>query len=166
MNSIPLHPPRIEKSRERLLLGMRTRMSLVENTTQALWSSFVPVSKDIRNRKGAEWYSVEVYPDTYFKTYDPGKTFEKWAAVAVESAATSLPPGLEQFLIEEGLYAIFSYQGVASEVHRLYQYIFVDWIPASGFALDQRPHFALMGPGYKAEDPDSQEELWIPIRKN
>lgn len=166
MNSMRFHPPRIIESEERLLLGLRTRMSIQENTTQALWRRFMPISKNIGDRLGGEWYSVEVYPDFYFDTYDPGKTFEKWAAVAVEKRVSPRPEGLEELLIEKGMYAVFSYQGPASQVHRLYQYIFVDWIPGSRFTLDPRPHFALMGAGYKAEDPDSQEELWIPVRKN
>ena len=165
MKSKQFHPPRIEKSKERLLVGFRTRMSIKENTTPDLWGRFMQVSKDIRNKSGTEWYSVEIYPDSYFDTYDPAKTFEKWAAVAVEKSDSPRPSGLEELYIDEGLYAVFSYQGPASQVHLIYQYIFVDWIPASGFALDPRPHFALMGAGYKGEDPNSQEELWIPVRK-
>jgi hypothetical protein len=30
--------------------------------------------------------------------------------------------------------------------------------------LNKRPHFAKMGEKYKNEDPDSEEELWIPIK--
>jgi len=165
MKPKPFHPPRIENSRELRLLGFRTRMSIAQDTTRELWGRFMQVSKAIGNKPRTEWYSVEIYPDSYFDTYDPGKTFEKWAAVAVEKSTFPRPPGLEELCIDEGLYAVFSYEGPASEVHRLYQYIFVDWIPGSGFALDPRPHFALMGVGYKGEDPNSREELWIPVRK-
>lgn len=147
------------------MLGLRTRMSIAQDTTRELWGRFMQVSKAIGHKSGTEWYSVEIYPDSYFDTYDPGKTFEKWAAVAVEKSASPRPSDLEELYIDEGLYAVFSYEGPASQVHRLYQYIFADWIPGSGFALDPRPHFALMGAGYKGEDPDSQEELWIPVRK-
>jgi AraC family transcriptional regulator len=31
--------------------------------------------------------------------------------------------------------------------------------------LDNKPHFEIMGDQYKNEDPDSEEELWIPIKK-
>lgn len=166
MNSMQFHPPRIEKSKELRLLGLRTRMSLEENTTQDLWRRFRPVSAAIGNRSGPEWYSVEVYPDSFFNSFDPGKIFEKWAAVAVDKDASPSPGGLEQILIEEGLYAVFSYQGSASEAHRLFRHIYDEWIPSADFELDQRPHFAVMGAGYKGEDPNSQEEFWIPIRKN
>jgi AraC family transcriptional regulator len=140
-------------------------MSIEQDTTRELWGRFMQVSKAIRKKSGAEWYSVEIYPDSYFDAYDPGKTFEKWAAVAVEKSTSPRPSGLEELHIDQGLYAVFGYKGPASQVHRLYQYIFADWIPGSGFALEPRPHFALMGAGYKGEDPDSKEELWIPVRK-
>lgn len=165
MKSKQFHPPRIERSKELRLLGFRTRMSIAQDTTRELWGRFMQVSKAIANKSSTEWYSVEIYPDSYFDSYDPGKSFEKWAAVAVEKSTFSRPSGLEELYIDEGLYAVFSYEGPASKVHRLYQYIFVDWIPGSGFALDPRPHFALMGAGYKGEDPNSREELWIPVRK-
>jgi AraC family transcriptional regulator len=159
------HPPRIEKSKERLLLGFRTRMNINQDTTRELWGRFVKASQAIVGKSGPEWYSVEIYPDSYFDGYDPDRTFEKWAAVAVEKSALPQPSGMEELHILEGLYAVFRYEGPASQVHQLYRYIFADWIPGSGFALDPRPHFALMGAGYKGEDPNSREELWIPIRK-
>ena len=165
MTPMQFHPPRIEQSEERLLHGFRTRMSIEENTTKDLWGRFMQVAQAIGNKRGTEWYSVEIYPDSYFSTYDPGKSFEKWAAVAVEKDTSPRVSGLEELHIVSGLYAVFSYEGPASQVYRLYQYIFADWIPGSGFALDPRPHFAVMGTGYKGEDPNSQEELWIPVRK-
>ena len=67
--------------------------------------------------------------------------------------------------IPEGLYAVFLYKGKASEAPKTYQYIFGNWIPNSDHTLDDRPHFALMGKKYKNEDPNSEEELWIPIKK-
>jgi len=30
--------------------------------------------------------------------------------------------------------------------------------------LDDRPHFEVLGDKYKNADPDSEEEIWIPIR--
>jgi AraC family transcriptional regulator len=38
-------------------------------------------------------------------------------------------------------------------------------LPASGYELDDRPHFEILGERYKNNDPDSEEELWFPVRK-
>jgi AraC family transcriptional regulator len=140
-------------------------MSYQHNTTVDLWGKFMPVSQNIRHRKGRQWYSVEVYPDSFFSVFNPVQTFEKWAAVAVVKSAPTLPEEMEELIIDEGDYAVFTYRGSSGDAHHMYRYIYSEWIPQSDFDLDNRPHFALMGPEYKKEDPDSQEELWIPIRK-
>jgi AraC family transcriptional regulator len=63
-----------------------------------------------------------------------------------------------------GLYAVFQYKGAASKGAETYQYIYGTWLPESDFLLDNRPHFAVMGEKYKNEDPDSEEEMWIPVK--
>ncbi len=54
--------------------------------------------------------------------------------------------------------------GPASKGPETYRNIFETWLPASGYVLDNRPHFAVMGEKYRNEDPDSEEEIWIPIK--
>lgn len=157
--------PRIEISTERKLVGNRLRMSFSNNRTKELWQGFMPRRSEVRNITGAELYSVEVYDDPrFFENYTPGKEFEKWAAIPVANF-DSVPTGMETIIIPEGLYAVFIYKGKASEASKMYRYIFATWIPDSGFLLDSRPHFALMGEKYRNEDPDSEEELWIPLKK-
>jgi AraC family transcriptional regulator len=33
------------------------------------------------------------------------------------------------------------------------------------YFLDDRPHFEILGDKYKNGDPDSEEEIWIPIKQ-
>jgi len=125
----------------------------------------MPGRTQIKNRIGEELYSVEVYKDSsFFENFDQNKVFEKWAAVPV-SNHQSIPDGMEPFVIPKGLYAVCKYKGKGSEAQKTYQYIFTKWIPNSDYELDNRPHLAIMGEKYKNEDPDSEEELWIPIRE-
>jgi AraC family transcriptional regulator len=56
------------------------------------------------------------------------------------------------------------HKGAASTGQKIFQYIFETWLPNSGYLLDNRPHFEILGAKYKNEDPDSEEELWIPIK--
>jgi len=76
-----------------------------------------------------------------------------------------VPVGLESFVSYPGLYAVFLHHGPASEVSKTYQYIFGTWLPQSDYLIDDRPHFAIMGEKYKSDSPDSEEELWIPVKK-
>lgn len=138
-------------------------MSFSDNKTSQLWKSFMPIRHEIQNNIGTELYSVEVYPALFFDSFNPGATFEKWAAVEVRDF-NSVPETMETLLSPEGLYAVFVHKGPASEGPKTYQYIFQTWLPGSDYALDNRPHFAIMGEKYKQYDADSEEELWIPVK--
>lgn len=156
--------PRIEVLPEKKLVGKRLRMSFADNRTRELWQSLMPRKKKIRNSIASGLYSVEIYDDlSFFDNFNPEQDFEKWAAIEV-SNFDSVPDELEILNLPRGLYAVFTHQGTASEAPKTYQYIFQTWLPKSDFLLDGRPHFALMGEKYKNDDPNSEEEVWIPIR--
>jgi AraC family transcriptional regulator len=155
--------PKIEVLKEKRLMGKRIQMSFSDNKTFELWQSFMPRRKEIANNIGLELYSVEIYQPHFFDNFDPTAIFEKWATIEVKDFS-AIPAGLEQLLVPSGLYAVFIHKGPASDGPKTYQYIFGTWLPNSGFLLDNRPHFALMGEKYKNNDPSSEEELWIPIK--
>lgn len=156
--------PRIKFLVEKKLIGSRTRMSFAENTTRDLWRGFMPRRNEIIHRTGPELFSVEVYDNvSFFENFNPEAEFEKWAAVEV-SDLNHVPVGMETLLIPAGIYAVFIHKGAASEGQKTYQYIFRSWLPGSNYLLGNRPHFALMGDKYKNDDPDSEEEIWIPVK--
>jgi AraC family transcriptional regulator len=155
--------PRIEILQEKKFIGKKIVMSFSENKTFELWKSFMPRRKDIQSIVGSELYSIEVYGPSYFDNFNPTATFEKWAAVEV-THCDILPDSLQTITSPEGLYAVFIHKGLASEGPKTYQYIFSNWLPQSAFELDARPHLAVMGEKYKHDDPESAEELWIPIK--
>jgi AraC family transcriptional regulator len=68
---------------------------------------------------------------------------------------------METFSLEGGLYAVFHYKGSALESAPFFQNIFAEWLPD----LDNRPHFEVLGKKYKNNDPNSEETIWIPIKK-
>lgn len=155
--------PRLELLPEKILIGRKTRMSFAENLTRELWQSFMPRRKEIPNVVNTYLYSVEQYDPYFFDSFDPGAEFIKWAAVEV-SGTDEVPDNIEVLILPTGLYAVFIHRGPASKGVETYEYIFRTWLPASAYALDDRPHFALMGDKYRHEDPDSEEEIWIPVR--
>ena len=91
------------------------------------------------------------------------RSFEKWAAVAVSSVDPS-PAGMDTLRLN-GTYAVFDFQSTPAEFGNAIQYILSIWLPQSDYQLDERPHFELLGEKYKRNDPLSEEEIWIPIRK-
>ena len=156
--------PRIENIKEKYLVGKSIKMSFSNNRTFELWRSFAPRKKEIKNNIGSDLYSVEVYELGFFDNFNPEREFDKWAAIEVTDF-NNVPDDTENITIPGGLYAVFVYKGPASAASKTYQYILGTWLPKSGFSLDNRPHFALMGAKYKNEDPNSEEEIWIPIKQ-
>ena len=156
--------PRIETLSEKQLIGQHIRMSMDNNRTGELWRSFMPRRKEILNPIGSELFSLEIFEPGYFENFSQGKEFEKWAAVEV-SHHGQLPEGMESLIIPEGLYAVFIHRGPASEGPKTYQYIYNTWLPQSTYQLADRPHFAIMGEKYKHDDPDSEEEVWVPVKE-
>lgn len=140
--------PRIEILSEKKLVGKRIKMSFSNNRTGELWQTFMPVRRYIKNNIGTELYSIEVYKPKFFDHFNPETEFDKWAAIEVTSFDT-VPEGMEVIILPGGLYAVFVHKGPASIGPGTYQYIFATWLPASGFILDNRPHFAIMGSNIK-----------------
>jgi AraC family transcriptional regulator len=156
--------PRIEKIAAKKFVGMRKRMSFSHNTTKELWQGFMPRRNEIKNVAGTELFSIEVY-DTplFFVNFSPVAEFTKWATAEV-NAYEHIPDGMEQLELHTGLYAIFIHKGPVHEGQKTYEHIFKTWLPNSDFMLDNRPHLAIMGEKYKHNDPESEEEIAIPIR--
>jgi AraC family transcriptional regulator len=155
--------PRIETNKEIKVIGKKMLMSFSRNTTFELWNGFMPRRKEIQNAIGTDLYSIQIYSPLFFDNFNPNTQFEKWAAIEVTDFET-IPHEMEALALPGGLYAVFLYHGAASQADQTFQYIFGTWIPNSGYSLDNRPHFEILGKKYKNEDPDSEEEIWIPIK--
>jgi AraC family transcriptional regulator len=154
---------RIETLSEKRLIGMRMSMSVTNNKTGELWRSFMMRRKEVQNIRDTGLYSIQVYDPFYFVNFNPDITFVKWAAAEV-SGFSVVPEGMETIILHGGLYAVFLHRGAASTGPKTFQHIFGTWLPNSEYVLDNRPHFELLGNKYKNDDPDSEEEIWIPIK--
>jgi AraC family transcriptional regulator len=156
--------PKIEIISEKRLIGKRVRMSLLNNKTFELWQSFMSERKAIRNNLTSDLYSIQVYDNDFdFKNFNQTKEFEKWAAFEVEDFS-KVPDNMEPFILKSGLYAVFIHKGASSTGPATFRYIFGTWLPISDYSVDTRPHFEILGQKYKNDDPDSEEEIWIPIK--
>lgn len=137
-------------------------MSLTKNKTAQLWGQFGPRINEIKNRVSEDRISMQVFDASFYTKFNPDHEFEKWATVEVKNYE-SIPTGMKTFTLHEGLYVVFDYKGSSSD-SSIFQYIFLEWLPNSFFELDDRPHFEVLGEKYRNNDPNSEEEIWIPIR--
>lgn len=146
------------------LAGKNVNASLLEPKSAALWGGFMPLLKEIKNRIGTDLFSVQLYGEDYFNRFNPANTFTKWAAAEVQSG-DGLPDGMELFILPEGLYAVFLHKGTPAAFAQTAKYIYAEWLPSSVYELDHRPHLEILGEKYRNNADDSEEEIWIPIRK-
>lgn len=155
--------PRIEIIKEKKLIGISVNMSLINNKTSELFSSFMPNRKQIRNAVGTDIYEVMVYDKLYFKNFNPNNKFTKWGALEVANFDT-MPDGMKSYSLVGGTYAVFNYKGLPQDFSKLMQYIMAVWLPQSEYTLDQRAHFNVLGAKYNKDDPNSEETVYIPIK--
>ncbi|RYY66517.1 MAG: AraC family transcriptional regulator [Chitinophagaceae bacterium] len=156
--------PRIAHLEQKLLAGRRLEMSFARNRTFELWTTFMPRRRHFTNAVNEHLYSLQVYPEHFFEPFDPNRSFTKWALLEVTSH-NGLPEGMEPFVLPAGDYAVFDFRGNSVQAQAAFRYIYGDWLAASGYALDDRPHFELLGAKYRRDDPGSEEEIWIPVRE-
>lgn len=154
--------PRIEKAKATKLLGKRVLMSFSQYPVKELWRSFMQDRMTITNNVSEDLISLSVYNPHHFIDFDPNREFERWAAVEVTDF-NNTPSAMEEFMLPGGLYAVFDYKGLSSDTS-IFRYIFNIWLPNSDYLLDQRPHFEILGEKYRNNDPESEEQIWIPIK--
>lgn len=154
--------PRLVTAQDKTIIGKKMSMSVVENKTGQLWQKFMQNRSQIQDVVGSDKYSINIYDETYFKAFDPSKEFIKWAGVVV-AQSDNLPDEFETMILSGGLYAVFDYKGSARD-SSIFQYIYSEWLPKSDYLLDNRPHFEVLGAKYSNTSPDSEEEIWIPVK--
>lgn len=156
---------RIDNISETIVVGKSVSMSYTNNLTVRLWQSVMPRRHEIRDRVNNDFISMQIFPPHFsFEHFDPTISFTKWACAAVQHAE-NIPDDMESTTIPTGQYAVFSHKGPASEAPKTFGYIFGQWLPDSAYTIDNRPHFEVLGEKYKNNDPESEEEIWIPIKK-
>ena len=153
--------PRIAILKEKKLVGNHIVMSLANNKTGELWKGFMPRRREITKPVNSDFISMAIYKPGHFADFKPTNEFEKWAAIEVIDFDI-VPGGMGTFTLTGGLYAVFDYKGSSTDLS-IFQYIFGTWLPKSGYLLDNRPHFEVLGEKYKNASPDSEEEIWIPV---
>jgi AraC family transcriptional regulator len=151
--------PKLIDCAEKFVIGMSSKMKQNEyHKITELWQGFMPRKKEIENIISNEVIAIQIYPEDM--DLNPG-AYEIWACAEVEKV-TEIPNEMRAFTISSGTYAVFHLKGI--DIYGLYQQIMTDWLPTSGYNIDNRPHFQVMGDMYKNGSPDSEEDVYVPIK--
>ncbi len=154
--------PKIKTFPTTKFIGKNLSFTYANYRAFELWSRFMPRRKEIQNTIGKELFNIQINPEGF--AFGPNESFVKWAAAAV-SSFDLVPDEMGTFEIQEGLYAVFNYKGDQSNAAVFFKAIYTEWLPNSEFDLDARPQFEILGEKYKKDDSNSEEEIWIPIKK-
>lgn len=150
--------PKIINISAKNIIGMKSTMHQDEyGNIVRLWKRFMPHRKAIQNAVNEDFVAMQVYSD--FNDFE--KPFAIWACVEV-SDLDDIPEGMMPSIIPEGKYAVFLHKGI--DASTTYQRIMTEWLPKSGYEIDNRPHFQVMGDTYKNGSPDSEEDFYVPIK--
>lgn len=155
--------PNIIHTEKKTLVGFSKETSLVNDRTRELFSRFMLRLREIPQIDTSCVYDLKEYPLGYFNAFNPGRTFIKWA-LAELTAETNLPPDIKSYELPAGQYAVFYHEGPHSD-HGIFQQIFKEWLPASHYELDNRPHFDIIPIGKNHYERKAAQEIWIPVIK-
>lgn len=142
-------------------IGLRTETSLAEQGVPGLWRKFRPLAKGIADKSEGS-YNITCYgKDLAMTDFTPLTRYEAWTTVKVDST-DAVPADLEVLTIPLGSYAVFDYQGLAKDFGLVAAQVFGEWLPAVNLTVDNtRPHFEYLPPGYRTDDPEAKEEIFL-----
>lgn len=75
-----------------------------------------------------------------------------------------IPNGFSVYEIEAGEYAVFQFKGLYHELNRVYRYIYLDWLPTSGYTLREPYTFeTYLNTPEKTPLSELRTDIYIPI---
>jgi len=145
-------------------IGMCTQTSLSANGVPPLWQAFRPRAKEVIGKTEGFYNLTRYAPGLVMADFTPVTHYEAWAVVKIENENTDIPEGMMALVVSGGTYAVFSYQGLAADFSAFAGQIFGKWLPEANLKVDNtRPHFEYLPPGYRPDDPEAREEVWVPV---
>ena len=156
-NSLRLAVPQIVTHRPFRLAGVSERYSMNDIAgIPAQWQRFVPYMPGL-SRGGAR-------QTTYGVCYNADETGMDYMCAVEVGDFGDVPRELTRLSIGEHLYAHFAHQGHVTQLRRMWQAIFNEWLPGSGYEIVQAPDFERYGETFNPMRGEGLLELFVPVR--
>ena len=154
---------RIENISKRKLIGLSIEDSLKQNEIVNVWKKFIPLSKDIPENVKGQFCSLSIYASVNFMNDFSNQTKFKRGAFVEVNDLNYTHNKLETFFAE-GLFAVFLHKGLPSEGEKTFRFIFEQWLIESEYEWALPYHFERLPLNYNPNNPESEEEIWLPIK--
>lgn len=148
--------PKIVKKEAFSVIGMHCRGRNQEGEIPEMWREFGPRVPEIQNIVSdsvAYGISDNMDPDTGEFDYVAG--FEV-------SDVPEVPEGMVHWAVPGGRYAVF--RTTLPNLGETFKYVYYEWLPRSAYEHRPGPDLELYDEAFDAEDPDSEFEVYVPIK--
>lgn len=148
--------PRIKSAPAILLAGIRQHHAMADAATSVpgQWRDFR--ERGVRSAAGRRAYGA------YCETTADG--FEYMTGVEVDSF-DDLAADVDRMRVPAQQYAIFTHDGHVSDLGLVWQHIWRDWLPRSGYEDAGTPPFELYDERFNADTGVGTFEVWFPLRE-
>ncbi|MGE0625325.1 MAG: GyrI-like domain-containing protein [Pseudomonadales bacterium] len=150
-----LEAPNLTHSEPRSLIG-RSKTYTFAGAAEipGQWQAFAPHVGTIAGRIDTATYGV-IHAGT-----DEGYDYLSGVAVA---ARTPAPDGMIRLDLPAQTYAVFRHPGHVSEIRRVCNTIWSEWLPESGYQAVEAPWFERYPPPFDPQTGAGGFEIWIPV---
>ncbi len=144
------------------VVGMKIRTTVEENKIPELWNKFIPRMIELDEVAVPECsLGICLYEG---EDFDESGSFSYLAGVVVKDDSI-IPEGMIYHEIPKTTVAVFTHTGSLDELHETYDYIYNEWLPASGYDLAEADELEWYDSRFKFGEEDSQMDIHIPIKK-
>ena len=148
--------PRIVERAAFTVVGMMVRGKAGSDEIPRMWEALNPRVHEIQDRVGEEVaYGISANMDEQSGEFDYIGGFEV-------GRGGEIPEGMVRFEVPGGTYAIF--RTTLPRLGETFLYAYRTWVPQSGHELTGGPDFELYDEKFDPQDPESEFDVYIPIR--
>jgi predicted transcriptional regulator YdeE len=133
---------------------------------QEAWSEFTKRSEEIKRISTPRvCYGFEDYSRDFVMNSPGFPKYYYLAAWEVDKIA-DVPEGMKSKEVPAADYAMFTHRGSISALPKVFAYIYGEWMPASGYAMDPKVQADFERYTEKMTDMENAVvEIWVPVVK-
>lgn len=156
--------PKIVTKNTFMVVGIRGKSSLKNNTIPKMWQDFFPRITEIKHQTNNGSYGIcEQIPDFDMREFSAETEFSEVVSVEV-SKFEDIPNGMISKTIPEYTYAVFTHKGSLGTLRDTYDYIYGTWLPNSKYEFGNAEDFEFYNEKFIGIDnPESEMYIYVPI---